>query len=67
MSRQSANCQLLLASPLPVAVIILKREITNGGILSASEIFLERGIAHGVVTESGLVSVERKGADSIVK
>ena len=48
-------------------VIIQEREITNGGILRASDISKERGIAHGVVTESGRVPVERKGADSVVE
>ena len=58
---------LKLACRLAVASLFLERQITNGGILSASEISKDRGIANGIVTESGRVAVERKGADSTVE
>ena len=64
--RHSANCRVETGAASS-RVIILERDITNGGILSASDISKERGIANGVVTESGRVSVERKGADSTVE
>src|SRR6266481_3400115 len=65
--RRSANCRVEIGFAASSRVIIPEREITNGGILSRNDIFFERGIAHGVVTESGCVSVERKGADSVIK
>jgi hypothetical protein len=64
--RQSANCRVETGAVVS-RVIILKREITNGGILSARHISKERGIANGVVTESGGVILERRGAKSAVE
>ena len=67
MSVEAPTAVLLLAAPLSTRVINLERKITNGGVRSASDISKERGIAHGIVTESVVVIVERKGADSIVE
>jgi hypothetical protein len=64
---RSANCRVVIAIAVSSRVIILKREITNSGIRSRNLISKERGIAHGIVTESGSVTVERKGADSAVE
>ena len=65
--RLSANCRVVIGIAVSSRVIILEREITNGGILSAMLISEERGIAHGIVTESVLVILERRGTESTVE
>jgi hypothetical protein len=63
----SANSHVVIGIAVSIRVVILEREIANGGIRSANPIQEERGIAHGVVTESGGVLVERRVTDSVVE
>ena len=58
--RRSANCRVVIGYALSTRVINRERKITNSGIRSASHIFKERGIAEGIVTESGVLPLSAK-------
>ena len=51
--RRSANCRVVVGKTASAEVIILERDITNGGVCSAMLIFEKRRITKRVVAEAG--------------
>ena len=67
IERRSANCRVVIGAPLPLESLTSSARSPTAVFCSAVDISKERGIANSIVTESGLVTVERKRAESAVE